>query len=314
MSFILDALKRSERERRPRRAHDFGALYESEPEPRRPKWLWAVLIAALAINLALVVSFLLWPDRTRRETAVLSAPPVSPAPVQEPPQAPVPQTHQGAIPPGGILPKPGANAPPAPSGAAGTKAPPLEAERPSVSQQDSPRVRPLYREAAVTEVHETRPPEPPERPSRLPAAPVSLTGKPSFEIPRPEAPSAEPRAHSKDVPPAPAVASQAGGGRAAVAEPPQPTAAREAQGPESREERIPLVTELPPGVGEKLKALQINVHAYYDDPAQRYVFINMRRYSPGDRIGRDGPTLESITPDGVILNYEGGKALLQTRK
>jgi hypothetical protein len=46
--------------------------------------------------------------------------------------------------------------------------------------------------------------------------------------------------------------------------------------------------------------LRINVHVYDNNPAARFVLIDMHRYREGEAID-GGLTLERITPDGVVL-------------
>ena len=72
-----------------------------------------------------------------------------------------------------------------------------------------------------------------------------------------------------------------------------------------------MISELPSEIKEKLGKLQINVHSYSRDPAECLVFINMRRYKVGDKIGEGGPLLKEITPNGVIIDYGEGEVLLQ---
>jgi hypothetical protein len=94
--------------------------------------------------------------------------------------------------------------------------------------------------------------------------------------------------------------------------PPPPPAAKEEVN-RKRIEAIPLISQLPGEIKEKLGKLQINVHSYSKDPAERLVFINMNSYKVGDKIGEGGPLLKEITPDGVIIDYGEGEARLQIR-
>lgn len=50
--------------------------------------------------------------------------------------------------------------------------------------------------------------------------------------------------------------------------------------------------------------LSLDVHVYAEQPAQRFVLINMRRYREGERL-EAGAVLERITPQGVVLSYQG---------
>jgi general secretion pathway protein B len=50
--------------------------------------------------------------------------------------------------------------------------------------------------------------------------------------------------------------------------------------------------------------LSLDVHVYAEQPAQRFVLINMTRYREGDRL-KEGALLERITSQGVVLSYQG---------
>lgn len=50
--------------------------------------------------------------------------------------------------------------------------------------------------------------------------------------------------------------------------------------------------------------LSLDVHVYAQQPEQRFVLINMRRYREGERL-EAGAVLERITPEGVVLSYQG---------
>ncbi|HWP95162.1 MAG TPA: general secretion pathway protein GspB [Gammaproteobacteria bacterium] len=69
---------------------------------------------------------------------------------------------------------------------------------------------------------------------------------------------------------------------------------------------VSVVTYLP---GTGLPDLHLDVHAYADDPAQRFVFINLKRYREGETLS-EGPRLLRILPDGVLLEYQGRTYLL----
>lgn len=56
-------------------------------------------------------------------------------------------------------------------------------------------------------------------------------------------------------------------------------------------------------------ALELNVHVYDPSPSQRFVLINMKRYAEGHALPQ-GPVIEEITPDGVVLAYQGQRFLL----
>jgi hypothetical protein len=55
--------------------------------------------------------------------------------------------------------------------------------------------------------------------------------------------------------------------------------------------------------------LHIDMHVYSGDAAKRFVFINMTKYREGDRL-TEGPTIEEITSDGIILVQHGNRFVL----
>ena len=126
MSFILDALKKSETERQQQGPSDFANVPSSDESPRAPRWLW-VLALLLAINLAVLVGVLLRDDAPEvvppsgqaslaepsagtsfseqireareRDAAASAAVADSPEPARQPPvEAPVPETPPPAQP------------------------------------------------------------------------------------------------------------------------------------------------------------------------------------------------------------------------
>lgn len=61
MSFILDALKKSETDRQQQGSAEFSGVPTSPQSPHVPRWLWAVGVL-LAINLVVLIGLLLRPD------------------------------------------------------------------------------------------------------------------------------------------------------------------------------------------------------------------------------------------------------------
>tara|TARA_R110002096_G_scaffold154_21_gene904 strand:- start:24018 stop:24662 length:645 start_codon:yes stop_codon:yes gene_type:complete len=58
-----------------------------------------------------------------------------------------------------------------------------------------------------------------------------------------------------------------------------------------------------------LPDLHLDIHVYSETPADRFVFINMAKHREGSRLD-EGPTLVEITPDGVVLRYQGKSFLV----
>ena len=81
MSFILDALKKSETERQRQTGAEFASVPSSSDEPRSFKWLW-ILAALLVVNIAVLLAILLRPDAPSAPPAIESAAPAG-APLAE---------------------------------------------------------------------------------------------------------------------------------------------------------------------------------------------------------------------------------------
>lgn len=74
------------------------------------------------------------------------------------------------------------------------------------------------------------------------------------------------------------------------------TAARAASGVPSRDEMLAKGIQIP--------ELRLDLHVYAANPADRFVFINMRRLREGESLP-DGVRVEAITPRGATLSYRG---------
>lgn len=75
------------------------------------------------------------------------------------------------------------------------------------------------------------------------------------------------------------------------------------------EEVLPSINEINLTGAQALPELHLDVHVFATKAAERFVFINMRKYHEGATL-QEGPTLERIRRDGVILNYNGLRFLL----
>ena len=75
---------------------------------------------------------------------------------------------------------------------------------------------------------------------------------------------------------------------------------------------VPTIDQLRLNGSLALAELHLDIHVYSDDPAERFVFINMHKHRENSRI-EEGPAVKEITPDGVILEYQG-KAFLLPRE
>jgi general secretion pathway protein B len=70
------------------------------------------------------------------------------------------------------------------------------------------------------------------------------------------------------------------------------------------QEVLPTISEISLSGTQALPELHLDVHVYATKPAERFVYINMRKYHEGATL-QEGPVLERIRRDGVVLNYQG---------
>ena len=72
---------------------------------------------------------------------------------------------------------------------------------------------------------------------------------------------------------------------------------------------LPTADELRANGRLQMPELHLDIHVYSTDPAERFVFINMVRHREKSRLA-EGPVVQEITPEGVILDYSGTRFLL----
>jgi general secretion pathway protein B len=75
------------------------------------------------------------------------------------------------------------------------------------------------------------------------------------------------------------------------------------------QEVLPTISEISLSGAQALPELHLDVHVYATQPAERFVYINMRKYHPGATL-QEGPTIERIRRDGVVLDYQGLRFIL----
>ena len=302
MSFILDALKRADRERRLERAPDLSAVYDEDHLPRRSiqPWLW--LSASFLVG-AVVVGLILWPEgRGPDPLPILKDKSVS----HSIPTTKADRTQKtlspAAVPAGKpVQPKEASTRAP-------SFQPPREPARGTAQLAKKVDTKEIATETAAkdsaktelkpdTKTPDTKSVTTAERASANPAGPVVSAVK------------KEPVKSSPSVSPV---------SKGASLEPETPVLRKETEKDDAKKQAyrkrlasIPLISEIPYEVREKIGKLQINVHSYSENAAECLVFINMKRFKVGERIGENGPLLKEITPDGVIIDYGEGKARLQ---
>ena len=279
MSFILEALKKVERERAAREAPTLHSLALEEKAPRGSRWPW-VISGALVLNAAVAGALLwrheIWDAGFRTDDVVVNAAPGSAEPTEPARVAPAmdtADTHarsnaeeesvKAAAPPTAVEPRPPQPAAAVPS--AETALPPQEAPRDTPTREQQR----VMREALK-----------PPQPSPFKAPEVKLSAE--QEIVKPP-PAMLKQLEQKPVP----------------APPPEVPKADE----------MPSYAEMPAEVQAAVPDLKVSLMAYVPNPAERLVYIKNRRYVEGDII--EGKLkVETITRRGVVLSYEGQRFLL----
>lgn len=247
MSFILDALKKSENERQRQAGPSLADVRVIRRNVERPWWIVGVA-ALLVLNLGVLLVVLI-----RDGDAQPTAQPVQSAAAAQP------QTYSAPPPAQTYRPEPE----------------PAEDYEPPVATD--PSVRSLAEEAGVYEDPYAREP--------------TLAGASAV----PEGP---PKVRRIDPP--------------TVAPLPQ-RAALEARtnantGTPASYEVLPTANDITAS-GTNLPEMHLDIHVHSPNASERFVFVNMRKYLEGQTL-KEGPSVERITADGVILNQRGLRFLL----
>ena len=67
---------------------------------------------------------------------------------------------------------------------------------------------------------------------------------------------------------------------------------------------LPFLWALPENIRQNIGPLTVSIHVYAQEASRRILFINNREYRAGEQTSQ-GPKIESIEPQGVILSYRG---------
>jgi general secretion pathway protein B len=73
-------------------------------------------------------------------------------------------------------------------------------------------------------------------------------------------------------------------------------------------EVLPTIQELAAS-GRSFPDMRLDIHSFADKPTDRFIFVNMRKYGEGSTL-QEGPAVERITEEGVVLNQQGLRFLL----
>ena len=255
MSFILDALKKSESDRQRQTG---PALFEVKVAPPRTHLpAWAIAIAALLVVNLGIVMWMLMRHPAHPESAGTAGPAAAPASLRGAPGPPA-----------------AAAAPQGPS-AAGATAP-----TPSAT-------------AATTVTAET-------------AAPGGTSaGAPG--APGAAAPAANVAGASAGG--TPGAAGEANPDDYAPAEEPPPASSLGGHVRRGTASGVPLYQDAATSSGTQIPPLRLDLHVFAVRPQDRFVMINMHKLREGDTLP-EGVHVDSITPEGAVLSYQGSKFLL----
>jgi general secretion pathway protein B len=291
MSLILEALKKSEQQRRLGEAPTLGSPVHAV---RRRRSLLP-LVGALAV-IALGVGW--WLSRSPVDT---SAPPAAPQAAAAKPAAP-PADARGVAAAPGKKPAPHFTTP------ATTATPPVAgaAQGPATARMGNAVQNPQRNDRTAPNANAAT--TPPPRPLAAPADAKPDTAAPAVADAKAPAaaPAAAPNAPAAAAPAATATPNPTAAAPAAAATPSTAAAtpAPHAAAPASAEQALPSVWELPYATRKDIPELAMTMHVYASDPSQRFVVIKGDRHVEGDDLG-DGITLKEIRADGMVLEYKG---------
>jgi general secretion pathway protein B len=77
----------------------------------------------------------------------------------------------------------------------------------------------------------------------------------------------------------------------------------------AEQEMLPSINEINWTGPQALPELHLDVHVYATRAADRFVYVNMRKYHEGGTL-QEGPSIERIRRDGVVLSYGSLRFLL----
>jgi general secretion pathway protein B len=316
MSYILDALKRAERERKQGKVSVLDEIplgtANAEPTRRLPAgWLPVVVIVVLAALLA----YALLTRRQHKDTVAAIAAPAIPAQAMTPNAAPAQPRLAATTPPdGGVQQAP----------------PPAQA----ATIEDGAKI------ATLDDVYGEPPPPPGEQsgqqPDQAPAPGQQMRPPPgpppsegSWQPGRPQRPPTvtipvqdAANARNAIAVPAPgnnatanntvaATAPETPDGAASPAQAPAPDQApQQDQGDQGQQDQGQQrqLREMPENYRANFPSFAVDVHAYNSNPQRRFVLIGGKRYHEGDTMA-EGPRIIGIVPEGMVLDWQGQQVL-----
>jgi general secretion pathway protein B len=272
VSFILDALRKSEHERQKSTGPGLAEIPIAAPRPKTNVWATAA-VTLLVVNLTAVGVLLL-----RRADAPPE--PNATAPAAPPTTTATPATPAATTPPAAAAGNP-TLAQPTPAPVTAPVAPVALAQRPVETGRN-----PLAEE--LGDAGQGLDPGMADAAASVPAGPPAVARQ---ELPRRGGSvvyAPVPQASDSPYSPPPAEPEPAAG--------PAPAAAPSGAG-------LPGADDM---VARGMPELHLDLHVYSTVPKQRFIFVNSRKYGEGATL-QEGPVVEAITPDGAVLNFRGSR-------
>jgi general secretion pathway protein B len=171
----------------------------------------------------------------------------------------------------------------------------VAADPPAVARSAAPALAPARATPSPTPAAATglsTPVELPARPRREDVRPLTTEVAPPSVAPAPAAAQATTGAGPEPAPPG-------------AANGPAPQTASRA----SSDAGLPRFADLVIRGELNVPHMHLDIHVHSGNPAERFVFINMRKYLEGQAT-QEGPRVERITPEGVVMDYQGQRFLL----
>jgi general secretion pathway protein B len=319
MSFILDALKKSESDRQRQSGPALFEVKVAPPKSRFPVWAIAI-VALLAVNMIVVGWMLLRRSSHGEDTNTANTSPAATS-------ATGAAAGTAAAPPVTSSNTPAAAAPSAGAATASTAPPlnstpyngappnsaPLNSASPGSPQQG-------YPQSGSMSAGSGSPPSGPAAtaptPSQGQSWPASnQQGVGTAQARMPSRDQNEPTLARNATPPG--NAREAGGTNADSGASPDDYAPAAEPGSlmfkghvrRGTESGLVLYQDAALVAGANLPQLRLDLHVYAAKPQDRFALINMHKMHEGDSI-QNGVRVEAITPDGVVMSHNGSKFLL----
>jgi general secretion pathway protein B len=304
MSFILDALKKSESDRQRQSGPALFEVKVAPPKSRFPVWAIAI-VALLAVNMIIVGWMLLRRSSHGEDTTAANTSPAATS-------ATTPAAGTTAAPPVTSSNTPAAAAPPV-GAATPSTAPPLNSTSPGSPQQGYPQTGSMSAGSGSPPSGPAATAPAPSQGQSWPASNQQGVGAAQARMPSRD--QNEPTLASNATPPG--NAREAGGTNTDSGANPDDYAPAAEPGSlmfkghvkRGTESGLVLYQDAALAPGANLPQLRLDLHVYAAKPQDRFALINMHKMHEGDSI-QNGVRVEAITPDGVVMSHNGSKFLL----